>query len=142
MKIFNIFLLAVLSMFGLFFIYGFGFKYNCSESLPNTLYLSTSSNNISKGDIVDFKLEHSSVTFIKVVGGIPGDFIQVDKDEIFINEEKIGKALNNLNPIEQGVIPENFYFMVGEHPESFDSRYNEFGLVPKNALREKLCPIF
>lgn len=34
-----------------------------------------------------------------------------------------------LNPLEISIVPEGCVFVAGEHPRSFDSRYQEFGLV-------------
>jgi len=35
-----------------------------------------------------------------------------------------------LTPISAKVIPKNYVFVAGDNPNSFDSRYEEFGLVP------------
>ena len=39
-----------------------------------------------------------------------------------------------------GKIPSDFMFVMGEHKDSYDSRY--FGLKEKSRVRAKLYPIF
>lgn len=36
---------------------------------------------------------------------------------------------NSLTPISIQIVPENYVFVAGDNPHSFDSRYEEFGLV-------------
>lgn len=41
---------------------------------------------------------------------------------------------NLLTPLKADVVPEGYVFVAGDHLRSFDSRYEEFGLVPQQNL--------
>lgn len=62
-----------------------------------------------------------------------GDFLGVAKDYSLKGEKMQYFAFN-------GKIPRGFMFVMGEHRDSFDSRY--FGLVDKSRVRAKLHPIY
>jgi conjugal transfer pilin signal peptidase TrbI len=49
--------------------------------------------------------------------------------------KKHAKDGRSLTPVKPGVIPYGKVFVFGEHERSFDSRYEEFGLVSEKALR-------
>lgn len=121
---------------------GYGIRFNISESLPNKLFFSFPLSSLKIDQIVTFKLLYSDVTFAKKIGGLPGDFIEVKDKIIFINGMEKAKIISENKPIEAGIIPEGYCFMLGEHERSFDSRYFEFGLVPNECIKEQLCPIF
>lgn len=127
----------------------FGIRQNISESLPYTYFLSRNVKGIQRNQYVSFIHPHSHLLIAKRIIGIPGDQIAYRNCHIFLNDKNYGKVLpksNNtglpLNPISEGMIPEGFVFVHASHPESFDSRYHEFGLIPITALKETLWPIF
>lgn len=142
MKIVNCLTLSLLLLCALSYIQGYSLRYNRSDSLPQILYLATPADAIQLSQIVTFRLPASQVTFAKIVVGLPGDSIEVRNQKLFINGHDKGDVLEHLKPIKNGVIPEGFYFVMGKHPRSFDSRYADFGLIPQASIREKLCPIF
>jgi len=137
-----IFSFCVFILFIFAYLTGFGLRFNASESLPHTLYFSTAVGELELGQVVDFKLTYSQVTFAKIIAGVPGDIIHVKEGKVFINDSEIGKIIEPFKPISAGTIPEEYFFVMGTHPESFDSRYEMFGLVHRDVIREKLCPIF
>lgn len=142
MRIFRtvIVILSILSMILLWS--GYGFRINQSESLPNILYFSKPVDKIQLNDIVTFQLPQSPVIFAKIVAGLPGDNVEIYNNKLHINNIELGSIVAPFEPIPSLVIPEGYFFALGSHPESFDSRYFEFGLVPQNAVKEKLCTIF
>lgn len=78
---------------------------------------------------------------IKQIVGKAGDRITYDaQGNLWVGEQKIGKAKTQardgrrLTPIKAGIIPQGMVFMKGEHERSFDSRYEEMGLIPETAL--------
>lgn len=121
---------------------GYGICYNTSASLNESLFLSIPIRIPVIGDIVAFTHSQSSITFAKRVVGMPGDVVEIKNKSIYINGFDKGKILEPFRAINEGIIPADFYFMLGNHPESFDSRYAEFGLVPIKLIKAKLCPIF
>ena len=121
---------------------GYGIRYNLSESLPNAFYISFPVANIKIGQIVTFTLSESPITFAKKVAGVPGDLIEIRDQKVFINGAEKGIIIDKYDPIEGGVISEGYFFMLGEHIKSFDSRYADFGLIPQEQIMELLCPIF
>jgi len=126
----------------IFLICGYGIRYNSSQSLPQKLYLAVPAISPKIGQIVTFCLPASQVTFAKLMMGLPGDFIEVKNQKIYINGSEKGAIVDAFTPIESGIIPDGFCFVLGMHPESFDSRYAEFGLVPQDSIKEQLWPIF
>lgn len=84
----------------------------------------------------------------KQIVGLPGDQIAINHDRVFINGCDYGyihpKSPSGLllSPISEGIIPEGFVFVHATHPESFDSRYSEFGLVDIVQIKERLWPVF
>ncbi|HEV2523950.1 MAG TPA: S26 family signal peptidase, partial [Gammaproteobacteria bacterium] len=47
-----------------------------------------------------------------------------------------------LNPIPPGIIPQGYLFVQGTHPDSFDSRYEAFGLIPVSRVLARAYPLF
>ncbi len=82
-----------------------------------------------------------SVPFIKRIAGAPGDLVEVKGDEVFVNGALIGKAMaetrggDPLQIIPEGVISPNHYFMAGETPSSFDSRYAFVGYIHRDRIQ-------
>jgi signal peptidase I len=73
--------------------------------------------------------------FTKRVAGLPGDVIEIRGGKLYVKGELIGPFLHQttqglkLTPIAMGKVPEGSVFVLGDHPRSFDSRYQEFSLV-------------
>lgn len=83
--------------------------------------------------------------YTKRVSGLPGDQILHTKQGIKIKSIRkdehtcFSKALSPLQktskgkpltPLTSSIVPEGYVFVSGNNPNSFDSRYEEFGLVP------------
>lgn len=142
MRLLQAVVLSLLAISMISFVNGYGIRYNLSESLPHRVFISLPVGNPQLGQIVTFNHPASSVNFAKIVTGMPGDRISVKNGAVFVNNIEKGKIIENFRSIEDVIIPEEYYFLIGAHPESFDSRYAEFGLVPGHAIKENLCPIF
>lgn len=86
--------------------------------------------------------------FFKQVQGVPGDRVTVTDRQVRVNGVLMGYAKPAtfdrypLSPIAETVIPPGYYYVQGAHPDSFDSRYRESGLVHVSQLLGKVTPLF
>lgn len=117
-----------------------------SESLEDVHYvLVHKSSFIKRGDIVLIQGHAPQYvgekSFTKRVMGLPGDQITKHKEglELKAKNSSISTILPLLDKTKEGQtltplpfqrVPEGYLFVIGDHPRSFDSRYEEFGLVP------------
>lgn len=121
-----------------------------SESLEGVRYLIVlKSSSIKRGDIVaiqghtpQYVGEH---IFTKRIVGLPGDQIIRNKTQLTLKAQNGSfstslplliktKEGEPLAPLSLNVIPEGYLFVIGDHLRSFDSRYEEFGLVKKEKV--------
>jgi len=77
--------------------------------------------------------------FVKRIGGMPGDVIEVTVDgtaciEADCYPPMLKDGVPVSAPIEAQVIPEGYYALVGDAPDSLDSRYDVIGLMPEDQL--------
>lgn len=125
-----------------------------SESLEGVHYLLVrKSASINRGDIVaiqDHKPQYleGSYLFTKRVVGLPGDNITKTKRGVEVKARNssistifplLDQTIDRkpLTPLSVSIIPEEYVFVVGDHPRSFDSRYEEFGLVKMENIQGK-----
>ncbi len=124
-----------------------------SQSLEGIHYLLMVKNApIKRGDIVSIQ-GHSpqyagAHNFTKRVIGLPGDQVIQSKTHLtlktqngafsitlpLLTQTKEGQPLTSLA---LNHIPEGYVFVIGDHLRSFDSRYEEFGLVPLEQIYGK-----
>lgn len=85
----------------------------------------------------------------KFVAGVPGDVISHKGREVFINGKSVGVALERSTRFKgvipmtvEGVIPEHFYYVSGTYERSFDSRYQEVGLINEKAFVGRAYRVF
>lgn len=127
---------------------------NLSSSLPQYLFL------VIKGDVpttrdqffvayVPGNKYYSKRPFIKMVGGLPGDQIKIIDREFYINDQFIGFAkFHSLkgDPLARaeiaGLIPEHKFFAYTLHRDSYDSRYQEIGLIDEKNIIGTAIAIF
>lgn len=145
---------TLLSLGIIFFILPFksNILYNQSASFPYKLYLLIKGCNYKQGDLVAIKNFATKYTnnqhFTKQIIGAPGDVITIENGHVLINGIKFAKlkALTKdhkqLTPIVAQIIPRQYFFVLASHKDSFDSRYQEFGLVPKSNIEGKVYPIW
>jgi len=133
-----------------------------SSSLGRRIFFLTSVNRqkISKGDYLVFSDKDADIIFIrkglnkkndrliKKVGCAPGDILTRDiEGEWHCGQEKLGTSLTTDSRGRKlpwfnftGIIPQDSYFMVGDNPRSFDSRY--FGFVHADEFLYKALPLW
>lgn len=126
---------------------------NVSESLDDVRYLLVlKTSNIKRGDIVSIRGHTPQYVgdhiFTKRVIGLPGDYIIQDKNHLTLKaqngafaitlplfmQSKEGQALT---PLSLDIVPQGYFFVIGDHLRSFDSRYEEFGLVSMEKIYGK-----
>jgi len=124
-------------------------KFNRSKSLPHTLFFSKKPKTISRGMYVSLvHPEMPSILIGKLIAGVPGDSIEIKGKSIFVNNQYLGeiktrsKSGKNYRPIQDTVISEGHIFLFAPCEDSFDSRYQEFGLAEISWVKEELWPIF
>jgi conjugative transfer signal peptidase TraF len=83
----------------------------------------------------------------KRVVGLPGDRVCLGRGQYEVNGASLGLVLasdsagNSLpTALFCGVVPDGLYFLAGDTPRSFDSRY--FGPLPAAALTDRLTPLW
>lgn len=123
-----------------------------SESVNGTLFL-LQDKNITNDYVVfeynkiDYKNYHNGKLFIKKIGCDSGQNLLVQEYKVVCDgriiaakfiKNKEGQVLPNYRY--DGIIPNNEFFALGEHIQSFDSRY--FGLVDKKQIINSARRIF
>ena len=97
--------------------------------------------NLKRGEIISFYHEDSKL-LIKRIIGLPGEYIEIKNNKIYINNEEIsdyvkGVNTNNfkLEDIGYNKIPNDMYFVMGDNRnDSLDSRDSRVGLVKKSDI--------
>ena len=79
---------------------------------------------------------------IKHVKGLPGAHLRYDEEgQLWVDGYCVGKphatsrAGKKVNRIQPGIIPEGYIFVYAPHDRSFDSRYEDFGLIPIQSIQ-------
>lgn len=148
----------LISALGLFFFrtfvvdLGYRVALSKSESLDTAIFLvSPFDGRPEAGDLVYFQAPQNPYfdgPVIKRVVGVPGDTIMVRDRVVVVNGIEVGRAKpltrtgKPLTPIQLQTVPDNHVFVAGEHIDSYDSRYGEFGLVPDNLMLGSAKAIF
>ncbi|MEI6627995.1 MAG: signal peptidase I [Alphaproteobacteria bacterium] len=121
-----------------------------TDSLPQRYFVQLPNIKPQKGDLTVVYNGFYKGKIIKRIIGVAGDQISTDGNgNIFINQQKIGRAHEHTNmqsgltltTIKPQIIPEGRVFLYSPHPRSFDSRYQEVGLVPVSDLEGKAVAI-
>ena len=112
---------------------------NTTDSLPGTFYLVYRKEVPSKNDIIAFRAPktrfYDERVFLKLVKGRAGDTVTWNGRKFMINGESMGIAKEHslggepLEPSTGGTIGNNQFFAWTPHPDSFDSRYSDIGLI-------------
>lgn len=119
-------------------------------------WLDRSPERVSKGDYVLFRHRElpagmgvkAPEDVLKIVGCDEGDVLTVDSDRLFFcNGDYLARAKEvslKGEPLRHfvfnGTIPRGYVFVMGQHRDSYDSRY--FGFIEKKSIRARAYPIF
>lgn len=122
--------------------------YSETHSLPYHWFLQLKHVSPQKGHYTCFESSWYGEKLVKEIVGVNGDTLTYDQEgNLWVGKKRAGKPQKqaqdgrNLSPIKEGVIPEGFVFVKGNHERSFDSRYEELGLVPVKALQGRVVGI-
>ena len=127
-----------------------GFYANRSESLPFKVFLVLKKVTPHKGNYAVFTHSWFQKDLIKQVMGVEGDNVRIAPDKtIWVAGQKIGALMSTtssgtqLTPLKfSGFIPEGYVFVASPHERSFDSRYEEMGLLKIEDLKGRAIPLF
>jgi conjugal transfer pilin signal peptidase TrbI len=125
-----------------------GLRINRSPSLPHTLYFASRFGCRERvGGYVSFYGHGLQIPKVKRVIGKEGDLIESARGYVVVNgwtlpTKGVSATGKVYSPIVGGEIPTGYLFVVGDHPDSFDSRYQECGLIPTCNIEERVWPIF
>jgi conjugal transfer pilin signal peptidase TrbI len=123
-------------------------RWNRTNSLPNTVFLGIKKTP-QKGDTVLLDHPLFVAPLAKIIVGTEGDEVVIEHGRVRVNGEDRGEVLEKspssgrpLASIRSCSIPKGFVFVWAPHPHSFDSRYQEMGLIPVESIREVLWSLF
>jgi conjugal transfer pilin signal peptidase TrbI len=124
--------------------------YSKTKSLRYSWFLETPNRSqlLEKGDYISLYHELSPIILAKQVYGIPGDRIAVEDGVLLINDYPVCHILQRsksgieYTPLAVQAIPNGHYLVLGHHEESYDSRYQEFGLISEDQVEGRLWPLF
>lgn len=128
--------------------------YNYTNSLPQTLFaIHIGQKDVKRGDYISFypprrATSGNEMPFVKKVVCLPGERIRSYGQQIFCEDKPVALAKEfslkglPLQKVSDQVLGEDDYFVVGTHPDSFDSRYQNFGPINRCRFIGKAYPIF
>lgn len=154
----------------LIFTFGFSFQKVVGDSMASTyenndiLVLSKIGARlfkISKNDVIAFNASSGAI-YIKRVIATAGDTVYAKDNQVYVNDVALDeeyldrgtetddftfKSICNVNGCEDGVIPDDYYFVLGDNrKDSIDSRFRVVGLVKKEDIigkvKFKIFPFF
>lgn len=133
-------------------LYFVKFSWNRTKSLEGTFFVTFP---FLKANVGDYALIEGhetpyfpGKTFIKILKGKEEDVIEEKEKSLFIRGEYIGITFTQtidgkpLHKIKERLVPHGYVFVAATNPRSFDSRYEEFGLVPVSKIIGKALRVF
>ena len=96
-----------------------------------------------RGDIIVFESEELNETLIKRVIGLPGDTVSFYDGYVYINdglivEEYIDSDVETNSNVQEFIVPEGCYFVLGDNRESsYDSRFWSNPYVSADSIKGK-----
>lgn len=125
-------------------------RWNLSHSLPGRMFIGTTWTFTPKrGDMVSFDHPKFGAPIAKIVVGVAGDRVETYNGHVYVNGTDRGCVLDKsprsgkpLTPIQPCIIPDGYIYVWAPHPESFDSRYADIGLIHISRIKERLWRVF
>ena len=154
-------LVSISILLGLGFWIPSHFSFTRTDSLDHRLfyiayYSTKETNRVKNGSFIMFRNNHPLISglireaktdkIIKKVVCSEGSMLKVVNRDFFCDGQKLGRATEKtpsgrtIEPfIYNGIVPAGNYFVMGNSPDSFDSRY--FGFVEKKSIIALAYPI-
>lgn len=96
------------------------------------------------GKFTKYVLEINKTSYIKRVIGLPGDYIELKDDSVYLNGKLLEESYLNssvktepMGMLTSFTVPEGYVFCMGDNrPESRDCR--SFGCIPQNKIESKV----
>lgn len=119
------------------------FFINRTSSMPKGIYAKTTSHNLKSGDIIVLIIDQFKNNLIKYIAGISGSEFCFDENrDLWI--DGISTAQDNTQKYPQDpptqstcqTLKHDELLVLGEHPDSYDSRY--FGLIKTSQVIAKV----
>lgn len=133
--------------------YGIGYiKVNLTPSIDKGIYWVMPGVPVMKGDDVAFYYQGSffekGAELLKHCVAMEGDSIERRGHQVFINHFATPALLKSmslqgvpLNPGPTGIVPKSHYYLLGDHKDSFDSRYDYVGFVHQDQVIGKAIKV-
>jgi signal peptidase I len=102
---------------------------------------------IERGDVVVFRYpRNQQISYIKRVVALPGDRIQIDRGQLFVNDQPVKESyvpeeFRDTKSLEPMIVPQNEYYVLGDH-RSIASDSREFGPVRRDLIYGKATFIY
>jgi len=150
---YEVYVVAVLFILYLYAKFVGHIGFTTSPSVPiHLFYVSSIYSDMDVGDYVKLDFWGSQYypegkKMVKNVACKEGMYLEVVGRDYYCNgvylgrakdKDRYGKYVENFKY--NGVIPEGYYFLMGAHPDSYDSRY--YGLVPRERIVGKVLYVF
>jgi len=126
--------------------------YTATPSLSKRLFFTVTPSNLKKGDYIVFSLTGDRFApdnekLLKRITCVAGDTLRVKRRDYYCNDAYLGRAKERTltgerleNFVYNSLIRKNSFFVMGEHKDSYDSRY--YGLVSKDSVLAKAYPLW
>ena len=124
---------------------------NWTESLTHWAFVVDKNEEPAVGDFVDFQPPanpyYANINFVKMIVAGPGDTVECDGRSFMVDGVIIAIAKTHsqagdplsLGPC--GIVPDDHFFVVATHKDSFDSRYGDIGHVARSRINGVARPI-
>ena len=149
--------MVILGLVVAFFLTQTRLAFNRTKSLPYKAFICFKGLPPQRGDFVSLQ-DHPTkyfegIHYIKRLSGFPGDKIERQGNQLFLEIKEGSSHLvgplqpttqeeKPLHPLPSTIIPKGYVFVSAEHLRSFDSRYQEFGLVKKEHIEGTCFGLF
>lgn len=140
------------TLIGLWLFMLFHLKVSWTPSLSERVFWLEAPVDLKSGDVVVFRRKDratrgNNLDLLKRVACVEGDLLQVRNRSYFCNGRFLGAAKETAlsgepvaNFIFSGTVPTGRIFVMGDHKDSYDSRY--YGFIDKREIKAKALAIF